>query len=97
MHPPSPLSQVPNMFIKYRSLKYWNTFGCNLTGHLPPTVKRIAQRSNGIYFEFFVQDEQVRPRRRVLPSFVATPLLPRLCCHAFVATNFTATHLLPPA
>ena len=47
------------MFIRSRDLKYWNSFGCNLTGHLPPTVKRIAQRATGEYFEFFVQDEQL--------------------------------------
>jgi hypothetical protein len=48
---------VPDMFVRFRGLEYWNTFGCNLTGHLPQTVKRIAQRRE--HFEFFVQDEQL--------------------------------------
>ena len=49
---------IPNQtFAQFRTLEYWSSFGCNLSGHLPPSVKRIAEKSQT--FEFFVQDEQL--------------------------------------
>lgn len=55
----NPLSgSIPNeTFASFNGLEYWSTFGCNLTGHLPSSVKRVAERRTN--FEFFVQDEQL--------------------------------------
>ena len=49
---------VPDFFGRLDALEYWNTFGCNLTGHLPPSVKHVAS-VRGDMFDFYVQDEQL--------------------------------------
>ena len=52
---------VPEMFAKFRRLEYWNTFGNNLTGHLPPSTQRLGRRAPD-NLQFFVQDEQLELR-----------------------------------
>lgn len=49
--------EFPDMFGSFHELTHWNSFGNNITGWLPPSVKYIAERRE--HFMFAVDDEQL--------------------------------------
>lgn len=54
----NPLSgTLPDMFGAFKLLSKWDSYGCSLEGHLPPSVANIGRLNED--FHFYVQDEQL--------------------------------------
>ena len=64
------------MFAKYRGLTWWSTFGCNLTGDLPPSVKNVVDvlRQGRCTLLSALQNQQIMMLECIISAYTISAL-----------------------